>query len=263
MRWILALAATLAILGCSGGSSDIVSTPSAVPPTPPANPTGGAFAGIWTGTLVPSQSGSTVGVTAMILPSGQISVVGSNVTLVSGEIGATGSTSADEAFTGEGTIYTPQGTFNPNALTYMTFTGSFGGTTRISGTYSGGGSKGTLSLAPSTTSIYGDPPALATLVGNYSATTASTDQDEFLIMGTGGNFSGKDANGTFSGVLTAVDPTKNAFNATVSYIPTGASQPVAYTGVAYVETTVSPLTFYILASSPTAGMWAIEFQAST
>ena len=259
MRRYLIPFVCLAMAGCSSSNKPIPAS-GAVVPAAPASPTGGGFAGVWTGSLV-STAGVTTSASGLILPNGGISLLCGNGALVAGLVQATGSSAADEAFAGEGTLYTASGVFDPLSLSYLTLSGAFGGTTGISGTFTGLGATGlgtggtfTLAADPNAPSSY--VPNLTTLAGPY---LSSSNVDQVLNLFASGGFTGSDQTGRFTGTLAVVGAGLNALTATVDYTPTGATQPIVYTGVAYVDSTLNPLAITILASNPAMGQWAVRF----
>lgn len=257
MRRFIIAVAMLGLLGCGGSST--VNGPGTV--TPAGTPSGGLFTGSWHGQLTSANNATVQTVDGLILADGTIlfylSAGPNPSSLISGTIAATGTTQADAAFTGEEVEYAPAyaGGVAPASLG---LSGTLETATSIMGTYAGGGDHGTLYLGPSQTSLYTQPLTLATLAGPYQALAANTGVDENMVLAADGTFTGSDANGTFSGALTVVDPTKNAFTVTLTYQNTQTSIKSTYTGLAFVVNSLTPTSIYLLGVGAN-GAWAAEF----
>lgn len=238
----------LTLLGCSGGGGTPVSWTS----TPPANPTLNPE-GIWTGTLKTSD-GSSLSAIAMVLSTGEMRYVASNGLQASGTLSISGA-----SFTGAGTLYAPTGSTFTGGGTTTAFTVAGSGTTGTSmtGTYTSAADSGTMTFTYNTTAAYSTPVVMANVAGSYVSVITNSGRHITGALTAAGVFSGNDGQGSFTGALSAVDSTKNAFRITITYTPTGQA-PLTYAGLSFFDFSRTPLRMDIQATGIT-GQFAGEF----
>lgn len=244
MRTLALSAASLFLLvACGGGGSTA---------TPPAS--GGAFEGPWIGTLS-SNSGGSATATVLILGNGEMRYVASNGIQAVGSISASGSTA-----TGSGTMYPPYGTTFPGGATTLSYTLSGSGTAgnRISGNYASSYDSGSFSFTYNAAASYASPVVMTNVAGAYTSTVTSTGYPITGRFTTAGALSGSDAFGSFTGTLTAVDTSKNAFRVNVTYTPTGQASRT-YSGLAFFDFSYTPVRLQVQATG-SAGQFAAELR---
>lgn len=213
----------LALSACGGGGGD-------------SAPSVNTAEGIWSG---PVSTGYDVSLA--VLENGEAWGVYSSGNVIYGALYGTA--------TGSGTTFSASGT-DFNFLTNTTSNGTFSGTVAqknsINAT-SGGGA----TIALSYNSTYDTAASLASLAGTYSydgRTGAYSVNPGMVTINSNGAFSLSDSGCTVTGQLTPRASGKNIYNSTMSFVgtcvfPTGTST----SGVAYLDTSVSPNRFISLA----------------
>ncbi|GLH72323.1 hypothetical protein GETHLI_08250 [Geothrix limicola] len=238
------------LLGCGGGGSgsSVSFTSNPNPPVQSLN-----LEGPWTGNLQ-SYSGGSVTATALVLASGEMRYVASNGIQAVGNLSVSGTT-----FTGSGTMYAPTGSVFLGGGTTASFVLSGTGTsgTTMTGTYSSLVDNGTMSFTYNTQALYSTPVVMSNVAGSYLSVSTSSGYSTTGTLTAAGAFSGSDGHGTFTGTLSAVDATKNAFRVTINYLPTGQIAQ-AYSGLGFFNFGVTPPHLVIQATG-TTGQFAAEF----
>ncbi|HJV49578.1 MAG TPA: hypothetical protein VJ549_09920 [Geothrix sp.] len=249
MKRLLLAAPLVTLLGCGGSSGSSISYNSTpTPPTPTLD-----VQGPWSGTLQ-SNVGSSVTATALVLASGEMRYVASNGLQAVGNLSVSGT-----SFTGSGTMYAPTGTVFSGGGTTTSFLVSGTGTTglTLTGTYSDIVDSGTFSFTYLTAAGYSAPVVMDNLAGAYSSVSSSSGYTTTGRLTAAGAFSGGDGHGTFTGTLSAVDPTKNAFRVTVTYTASGANAQT-FSGLGFFNLGVTPPHLYVQTTG-TTGQFAAEF----
>jgi hypothetical protein len=249
MKRLLLVTPLAALLGCGGGSNGSISY--GYKPTPPASTL--VVEGPWSGTLQ-SNVGGSVTATALVLASGEMRYVASNGIQAVGNLSVSGTT-----FTGSGTMYAPTGATFPGGGATTPFYASGTGTTgtSLTGTYSSASDSGTLSLTYLTAAGYGTPVVMENMAGAYASVVTSSGYTTTGRLTSGGVFTGSDGHGSFTGTLSAVELTKNAFRVTVNYTPDG-QVAQTYSGLGFFNLGMTPPHLYIQTTS-TTGQFAAEF----
>jgi hypothetical protein len=214
--WILGftLAALLACGGGGGGGSS--------PSSSESTTTGGttSFEGTWVGTVQSKTSNTTWNATGLVLASGNLAFALSNGEQMVGTLSGSNS-----SFTGSGTIFASETGQLPNGN--MTETAQYSGSgtpgDSFTGTYTAADDNGTFSFTWDANADYDTPVVLANLAGTYQCTASSNGQSAKATLNADGTFSGSDSTGSFTGSLTAVDASKNGFQVSVTYSPSGQS----------------------------------------
>jgi hypothetical protein len=113
----------------------------------------------------------------------------------------------------------------------MTGSGTAGN--NFSGSYTGADS-GTYFFTYDSAASYTTPVVMGNVAGSYSSTTSTDGYQITATLTSSGSFSGNETSGaTFSGTVSAVDPSKNAFN--VTWTLTQGSTVIQYSGLAYFD----------------------------
>lgn len=250
----LIVVGALLLTACGGGGGG--SGNSATTPTPPpvANADPG---GIYTGTAVQS-TGAVTDVVGIVTESGQAVLFD---TTNDGQYAGTITTTGDN-LSGSFTGYAPIGEvfLNNAAVTPFSISGTIDPGVSISGTYTGGGGQGTVSVTDDP-ALYDQGSSLSSLVGTWEGLTASGATLTVTIQSNGA-YTGQDTDGCFySGAFTIINASFDAYDVTTT--ETCGGTVASASGLATFATdtqTNKPEILYSVSNSTTSITGSIELQ---
>jgi len=226
VKFLSLLVIGLLFLNCGGNGGGGSSSTTSPPATQSA-------AGIWNGTVYSNQAHTSYSVVGIIAENNQARFISSVGSQFSGIESTSGNT-----FTSQATAYAPLGSHFPDGsqIGTVNISGTVNSKVSITGTFSGVGDTGTLSLTYD--SLYQRPSSFSLPSGTWTVSDSHLGYVTASINGSGQISASTNTGCTLSGNITLIDSSYNAYGISLNIASCGVLSG-SYSGLATLSDTAT------------------------